>query len=267
MIAANVVINYFSLILHSALGGDSINTSTSAEDSDALTHSDKVVQLAAEESIVLLKNDDDFLPLNDLTKVNLFGYGSTDAVVQYPFGYGLSYTQFNWEFTSVPSVLSDENNVVKVKVTNVGAVLSGYNHAMLTTVLREEWGFRDSVITDRFTGSGYMSKHINGIIAGNDLWLCGSTGSASAPIDFNNPAQAYAARRSAKNILYTFVVTNLSSDEIAVNAAPHSALLDGLWIGLNVLLGAGIIVCVIFVILPIDKAKKPAEGGEEKVES
>lgn len=158
-------------------------------------------------------------------------------------------------------------NAIMSAFNNVGAVLSGYNHAMLTTVLREEWGFRGSVITDWFTGSGYMSKHINGIIAGNDLWLCGSTGSASAPIDFNNPAQAYAARRSAKNILYTFVVTNLSSDEIAVNAAPHSALLDGLWIGLNVLLGAGIIVCVIFVILPIDKAKKPAEGGEEKVES
>lgn len=48
-----------------------------------------------------------------------------DAHVVYPFGYGLSYTQFKWEFVeSVPaesSVLSEDGNIsMKVKVTNVG---------------------------------------------------------------------------------------------------------------------------------------------------
>ena len=45
-----------------------------------------------------------------------------DAVVQYPFGYGLSYTSFDWEVTDASangSTLTKDGNVtVKVTVTN-----------------------------------------------------------------------------------------------------------------------------------------------------
>ena len=47
-----------------------------------------------------------------------------DAVVQYPFGYGLSYTSFDWEVTDASangSTLTKDGNVtVKVTVTNTG---------------------------------------------------------------------------------------------------------------------------------------------------
>ena len=47
-----------------------------------------------------------------------------DAVVQYPFGYGLSYTSFDWKVTDAAangSALTKEGNVtVKVAVTNTG---------------------------------------------------------------------------------------------------------------------------------------------------
>lgn len=150
-------------------------------------------------------------------------------------------------------------NAVMSAFNCVGAVLSGYNHALLTSILREEWGFRGSVITDWYEGSGYMSDHTRGVLAGNDLWLCGTT-SQAANLDLTNPAVAYAARQSVKNIIYTYVTTNLTSTSVAVNPEAHSALVDWLWIGINVILGAGLIVCVVFFVLSFRKPKlRPAD--------
>ena len=140
-------------------------------------------------------------------------------------------------------------NGIMSAFNNVGAVTAGYNHALLTDILRTEWGFKGSVITDWFTGSGYMSNYKAGVIAGNDLWLCG-TGDNPANLDLNDPAQAYAARRSAKNILYTFIATNATNKEMNVRTEEHSVLVDIIWIGINVLLGAGIALCVLFMFLP-----------------
>ncbi len=54
---------------------------------------------------------------------NEYGDGY-DGVVQYPFGYGLSYTTFEWEIVDAPedgSELADENTIT-VRVTNTGDV-------------------------------------------------------------------------------------------------------------------------------------------------
>ena len=53
---------------------------------------------------------------------NEYGAGY-EGVVQYPFGYGLSYTEFQWEITDKPASMSKDGDLtVKVKVTNTGAV-------------------------------------------------------------------------------------------------------------------------------------------------
>lgn len=145
----------------------------------------------------------------------------------------------------------------------VGAVLSGYNHALLTDILRTEWGFRGSVITDWFEGSGYMSNYTLGVLAGNDLWLAGTT-EQPASLDLNDPAVAYAARQSVKNILYTYVATNVSSTTITVNPEAHSWLVDLMQIGVNVLLGGGALVCVVFAVLPSRKNKKEKKAKAKK---
>lgn len=138
----------------------------------------------------------------------------------------------------------------------VGATLSGYNHALLTNVLREEWGFRGSVITDWYTGSGYMSNHELGVLAGNDLWLCGST-SQAAKLDFSKPGVEYAARQSAKNILYTYVKTYVTATRAKVNAEKTAPLFIALWVALNVILVAGLAVCALFLVKTFKK--NPAE--------
>ena len=59
---------------------------------------------------------------NDGSTVTLKGY---DSVVQYPFGYGLSYTSFNWvvESVSIPDgseINRDSEIIIRVAVENVG---------------------------------------------------------------------------------------------------------------------------------------------------
>lgn len=52
---------------------------------------------------------------------NEYGKGY-EGVVQYPFGYGLSYTNFDWEVVNQEFGETGENIKVEVKVTNVGDV-------------------------------------------------------------------------------------------------------------------------------------------------
>ena len=92
----------------------------------------------------------------------------------------------------------------------VGSWWAGGNEALLTTLLREEWGFHGVVVTD-YAGSDYMATNI-GLRAGNDLWLTPSALSAS-----NKPSRirsqcphdgAIIVRRAAKNILYACANSN-----------------------------------------------------------
>ncbi len=149
-------------------------------------------------------------------------------------------------------------NGVMSAFNRVGAVLSGYNHALLTDVLREEWGFKGSVITDWYEGSGYMSNHELGVLAGNDLWLCGTT-NQPANLNLSKSEIAYAARQSAKNILYTYIDTYSTASDIKVNADAKSPLYTALLAVLNILLAAGIILCVTFAVLPFVLKKGKAE--------
>ena len=75
IVVVNVVLNMFATILHRVFAGDGVDVSGSA---GVLEEADKVVRNTAEESMVLLYNEDKYLPQKDLAKVNLFGWGATD---------------------------------------------------------------------------------------------------------------------------------------------------------------------------------------------
>lgn len=129
----------------------------------------------------------------------------------------------------------------------VGAVLSGYNHALLTDVLRGEWGFNGTVITDWFMSDSYMNDYTKGVLAGNDLWLSGS-GDLSANLDLSNPAVAYAARQSAKSIIYTYMTTLLSTTDLKVNAEKQSPIYTIVWVILDLIVAAFIALNVVKLI-------------------
>ncbi len=92
----------------------------------------------------------------------------------------------------------------------VGSWWAGGNKALLTTLLREEWGFHGVVVTD-YAGSDYMATNI-GLVAGNDLWLTPSQlGNNNKPsrlrslLPHDGPILI---RRAAKNILYACAHSN-----------------------------------------------------------
>ena len=159
------------------------------------------------------------------------------------------------------AVKEGKGNAVMSAFNRVGATLAGYNHALLTDVLRTEWGFKGSVITDWFEGSGYMENYTLGVLAGNDLWLGGTT-DKPATLDLGNPAVAYAARQSVKNIIYTYIATNVGGS-INVTAEVKSGLFIALWTIIDVLLVGGIACCAVFFFIDPTKKKKVAAAAGE----
>lgn len=166
-------------------------------------------------------------------------------------------------------------NAMMSAFNKLGAVWCGYNQALLTDILRTEWGFHGSVITDWF--QGYMNNYDRAVKAGNDLWL-NAESKTPANISFNDASAAYAARQSAKGILFTYIDTYMAAKDYqdlvasgeyedpfnvqlgvgTINQEAHSPLFVGLWVGANVVLVAGIAVCVLFIFLPKKKAEQPA---------
>lgn len=154
-------------------------------------------------------------------------------------------------------------NAVMSGFSAVGANWAGSNYALSTQILRNEWGFRGSMITD--WQNDYMDK-VRGILGGNDLWL----GQSGTNINFSNTAQAYCARQSAKNILYSYVDCYMTAYEYAnnpdvddpykvnidkpvVGEADFSPLFVSLWVIIDVLLVGGLATCVFFVVKPFFK--------------
>ena len=89
----------------------------------------------------------------------------------------------------------------------LGSWWAGASKPLLTTLLREEWGFHGVVVTD-YVSSPYMGVNI-GVRAGNDLWLNKSTGcDASYTLSQTPNDGLILLRRAAKNILYACAHSN-----------------------------------------------------------
>ncbi len=97
-------------------------------------------------------------------------------------------------------------NGLMTAFNSVGGVWCGANYAMNDEIVRNEWGFRGSIITDWSDGSGNMNTH-SGIRGGNDIWLNPNSGNISSKLDMTDPTDVYCAKIAAKNVIYTFANT------------------------------------------------------------
>ncbi|MCQ2798670.1 MAG: glycoside hydrolase family 3 C-terminal domain-containing protein [Bacilli bacterium] len=88
----------------------------------------------------------------------------------------------------------------------VGSWWAGGSKALLTTLLREEWGFHGVVVTD-YAGPDYMATNI-GLRAGNDLWLNKASFAAANTYSQTPHDATILMRRAAKNILYACAHSN-----------------------------------------------------------
>ncbi len=96
-------------------------------------------------------------------------------------------------------------NAMMISVDRIGTVRSTGSSALLQNVLRDEWGFEGSCISDYYQ-SGNVNDIDEGIRAGNDLML-NPNGTMDTYDDSTSATAIIAMKKSAKNILYTFVET------------------------------------------------------------
>lgn len=112
-------------------------------------------------------------------------------------------------------------NAVMSSFNRLGASWTGANHALLTEILRDEWGFKGSVVTDWSNGGGVGGMNPRqGVRAGNDTWL--NPGTISGGLSSSDAVDVYCARNAAHNVLYTYVDTinfNHTADKSELDAA------------------------------------------------
>ena len=162
-------------------------------------------------------------------------------------------------------------NAVMTAFSCIGAVWSSACDPMNNKILRGEWGFRGSLLSDWALGD--YRNWMEGMLAirgGNDFML-----DSNEPFESGSTVSVNLARNATKNILYTFCNTyylakehekapekddryNVSLD-ITVASAPHSfvpyLMIAGVWIFAAVSSG----VCIFFMV---HKPKKEKPGKE-----
>ena len=134
----------------------------------------------------------------------------------------------------------------------IGDVWCGASSPLLKNVLRDEWGFLGTVITD-YNGNKYMHVE-NGVANGNDLMLANEMTLPTKFADTKNPSTLRVMREACKNIFYTQVnssTVNKTSDAtvITYGTSPWRAWL----MYANIGIGA---VIVLLALLTIFKRRR-----------
>ena len=140
----------------------------------------------------------------------------------------------------------DSVHGVMSSFNRIGVRWTGGDYRLLTTVLRDEWGFEGCVITD-FAGGRYMNNK-QMAYAGGDLYL--NNVPYDKWTDKENPLDIYVLKNTVKNYLYVLVNSNAMNGlgegvELKTELAPWKKLVIGADIALAALLAiSGIVVSI-----------------------
>ena len=147
----------------------------------------------------------------------------------------------------------------------IGTEWAGGSYRLLTTILRNEWGFRGSVICDYHTDTYMDSKQM--LYAGGDLNLCGvdtlwlqtSRKYRTDPVSPKNAKDAHLLRRAAHNNLYALVNSNGRVDVLGYKVAGWRI---GLYIGTGVVAGALVVWGFFAIFTALRKKEKVVPQAE-----
>lgn len=150
------------------------------------------------------------------------------------------------------SVKQGKTTAVMSSFNRIGTTWAGEHYGLLTTVLRDEWGFKGMVITD-----WDMFPHMDvdrAIRSGGDLMLT-TLGDKPTKLSTDTNTGKQAMRKASHNILYTVA----NSKALEINAAPYPY-----WL---LLLGLGNIILLALLTLGFYKAAHRKARKIEAVET
>ena len=160
-------------------------------------------------------------------------------------------------------------NAIMTAFGRVGCVWAGANYDLLTEILRNEWGFKGSVVTDWSSGDDIMNCN-RGVLAGNDLWL-NPMNTNGTPLSDSNPTEMYAAKEALKHNIMTYISTykyardyDENNDEYKVDLTIKEKSLGTNWwiptlITLDVIVFTATLAFGIYAFVPWNKIIKKKE--------
>ena len=132
----------------------------------------------------------------------------------------------------------------------LGAQWAGGSEALLTSLLRDEWGYEGCVLTDYSDHPVYMNGD-DMLRAGGDLWMAGMQGGT---LNYEKSSNSYmqALRRAAKNATYMYLNAEASHKQYAANGGNKMFVVEhhrtpNLWA--IILTGFDIIMAVLIISL------------------
>jgi beta-glucosidase len=148
----------------------------------------------------------------------------------------------------------------------LGSVWSGGSEALLTDLLRNEWGFKGSVITDYADHQDFMNGD-QMLRAGGDIWMDGYLSNGSYTKSTTSSAYNYQVRQAAKHVIYTWANAAYehqkyveNGDDVITVERPTNTTFRWWW----AVVGAVDAVCVIgAAVLVVVAFKKPKQKAVE----
>ena len=130
----------------------------------------------------------------------------------------------------------------------LGDTWAGASRALLTEVLRDEWGFQGTVVTDSAMGNTSWMDINLALRAGGDMMLC----LMGVNLDSSSNTAQQEMRRACHNILYT--QANSAAVAAAADTSPY-------WLMLLVILDTAVISAALLVFLGRTKLKEKLNIG------
>lgn len=130
-------------------------------------------------------------------------------------------------------------------MNSIGAKFCGNSYALVTELLRNEWGFVGMVVTDMALPNEYKSLE-EAYRVGNDVWMY----MFQTKMDFATPTAKWAARNAVHNVCYT-VVNSATYNYAAPGSYIYYDMSPwAIWlIVANVVIWAIVIAAIIWIII------------------
>ncbi len=151
----------------------------------------------------------------------------------------------------------------------IGAVWAGGSEALLTGILRDEWGFDGAVITDYSDHHEYMNGD-QMLRAGGDIWMDGFvSGEFTCETESNSYKQAL--RNATKHVLYMYAnalaenqnyVTETGDEGMLFVTASSTTIVDKILRVLDVLAAVFMILGIIGIVRDFKLKKKLAQENQ-----